>query len=220
MGTHTRGPFWMKIALPAAETWGAPARAPKRPTPITAGVSTCMTLTPRLPSPPLSPRAVPASRLGQKGGTLAMDDAKLPPPIPAKAARTTKVEKGVAVSWRARPAPRAGRISRAVVTAMVLRPPAMPTMNVAGIRRVAPASPAMLIRVKSCESLNGKPASFMRTARMLQNIHTAKALRSAGMEISRLRHATREPPSAHAEASSGFQVLRVPIRIPCRCGGP
>ena len=153
-----------------------------------------MTLTPRLPRPPLRPRAVPAMRLGKNPGMLAMLEAKLPPPMPDSVARTAKVVKLVGVSCRAMPAPRAGTMSRAVVTAMVLRPPARVTRKELGMRSVAPERPAMLMRVNSWAGVKGNPASFMRTARMLQNIHTAKAASRAGMETARLRQAARDWP--------------------------
>ncbi len=157
---------------------------------------------------------MPARRLGKKAGTLAMLEAKLPPPMPESVARTAKVEKGVWVSRRASPAPRAGTISRAVVTATVFLPPASGTRNALGMRRVAPASPAMLMRVKSWAGVKGKPASRMRTARMDQNIHTEKATRRAGTETARLRQATAFWPDSQAAGSSGFHEVIGVMRAP------
>ena len=73
---------------------------------------------------------------------LDIDDAKTPPPTPARDARMMKTWKGVSGFCSAIPAPRAGRISSSVVMKLALRPPEMATMNAWGMRSVAPARPA------------------------------------------------------------------------------
>src|SRR3972149_6897003 len=122
--------------------WGEPARAPKIPTPMTAGTRTCIKLTPRLPRPALSPNEVPWTRLGKKKVMFDIDEAKAPPPTPERVARTTRERKETFGSWRAMPAPNIGTIRSREGMAMALRPPEMAIMKELGRRRVAPARPA------------------------------------------------------------------------------
>jgi len=81
----------------------------------------------------------------------------------------------------------AGIISSAVVRKMVLRPPAIRMKNEAGILSVAPARPAMAVRVNSSSGLNGKPRFSICTVMMPHISQTAKPIRRLGMEIHRLR---------------------------------
>ena len=71
--------------------WGGPPRPPKTPAVMTSGTRNCMVETPRLPSPALSPSAVPFWSLGKKKLMLAMLEAKLPPPKPHRSASTSMV---------------------------------------------------------------------------------------------------------------------------------
>ena len=109
---------------------------------MTKGIRNCITLTPRFPSPALSPSDSPCIRLGKKKLMFDIDEAKAPPPMPENAASTTKVRKDVSGSPSARPAPSAGISNSRVVMNLTLRPPLMAIMNEFGIRKVAPASPA------------------------------------------------------------------------------
>jgi hypothetical protein len=123
-----------------------PAKAPKMPAVITSGIRICMVVTPKLPRPAFRPRAVPCCRLGKKVLMLDMEQAKLPPPMPESRASSWNTHRGVSLSCRATPVPKAGIISRAVVRKMVLRPPAMRMKKEDGMRRVAPDRPAMAVR--------------------------------------------------------------------------
>ncbi|KFB73634.1 MAG: hypothetical protein AW09_001111 [Candidatus Accumulibacter phosphatis] len=61
---------------------GSPAKAPNRPMVITNGMTICIVVTPKLPSPAFRPSAVPCSRFGKKVLMLDIELAKLPPPTP------------------------------------------------------------------------------------------------------------------------------------------
>src|SRR3989338_3554029 len=119
IAAQTKPAFWMKVGVPAvilpriqplsfSNVIGAPAIAPKRPMVITSGIRTCMMLTPKLPSPALSPRAVPCRRLGKKPLMLDMEQAKLPPPMPDRNAQNWNTHSGVVLSCREMPVPMAG----------------------------------------------------------------------------------------------------------------
>jgi hypothetical protein len=110
---------------------------------MTKGSSTCITLTPTLPRPALSPRDVPWTRFGKKKLMLDIDDAKAPPPMPDRQARIAKVIHAVPELWSAMPTPSAGATSSRLVTKITFRPPEMAIMNEFGIRSVAPARPAI-----------------------------------------------------------------------------
>ena len=79
-------------------------------------------------------------------------------------------------------------------------------MKVPGMRRVAPDSPARLIRCEQLGRGEGEAGVAHPHRQMLQNIHTEKATIRAGIDTSRLRQATRLWPPAQAAGSSGVQV--------------
>ena len=85
------------------------------------------------------------------------------------------------------PVPIAGASSIAVVRKIVLRPPARRIKNEAGIRIVAPASPAIAVSVNNSAWLNGKPRLSICTVMIPHIPHTAKPHNKAGTEIARLR---------------------------------
>ena len=58
----------------------------------TSGATSCITLTPRLPSPPLIPSALPCFALGKKKLMLPMLEAKLAPAKPQSRAITIKIQ--------------------------------------------------------------------------------------------------------------------------------
>ena len=97
-----------------------------------------------------------------------MDDAKLPPPKPDKSASAWNTHNGVFISFKAMPVPMAGSINNAVVKNMVLRPPAMRTKKLLGMRKVAPLKPEMAISVNSSDFSKPKPRLSICTVMMPQ----------------------------------------------------
>ncbi len=136
---------------------------------------------------------------------LLMEQAKLPPPMPESRARAWNTMNGVSGFIRAMPVPSAGIISNAVVRNTVLRPPAILIMNDAGIRSVAPDRPAIADRVKSCSTENGKPRFFIWVVIIPHISQMAKPISRLGMEIHRLRVATRLPSRSQKSSFSTSQ---------------
>src|SRR5512137_861032 len=128
-GTQTNPAFCSQREAPFAVTWGGPPSEPNTPAVMTSGTTNCTVETPRLPSPALSPSAVPFCSLGKKKLMLAMLEAKLPPPKPHRSARVSMVPYDVVGSCTARPIPTAGTSSEAVEMAVQRRPPKMGTMK-------------------------------------------------------------------------------------------
>lgn len=81
----------------------------------------------------------------------------------------------------------AGTISNADVRKMVLRPPDSLMKNDAGMRSVAPISPAMAVRLNISAGLKGKPRLSICTVMIPHIPQTAKPTSRLGMEIHRLR---------------------------------
>ena len=166
---------------------GSPANAPKMPAVITSGITICIVVTPKLPSPALSPSAVPCSRFGKKVLMLDIELAKLPPPTPDHSAISWNDHRGQSLCCNTMPVPMAGASSIAVVRKIVLRPPASRIRNDAGIRIVAPEIPAIAVSVKSSAWLNGKPRLSICTVIIPHIPQTANPHSSAGTDIQRLR---------------------------------
>ena len=146
IGTQTRPQFWIQTCPPpnsGGRVWLPPPRAPNRPKVMTKGSSTCITLTPTLPRPALSPSDVPCTLLGKKKLMFDIEEAKAPPPTPDRAASMAKVIQVVSAFCSAMPTPSDGAISSSDVTKITLRPPEIAIMNELGMRSVAPASPAI-----------------------------------------------------------------------------
>src|SRR3990170_6131960 len=213
IAAQTKPAFWMKVGVPAvilpriqplsfSNVIGAPANAPKTPTVITSGIRTCMVVTPKLPSPALSPRAVPCSRLGKKPVMLDMEQAKLPPPIPDRNAHSWNTHSGVVLSCSAMPVPKAGIIRSAEVRKIVLRPPQRRIKNDAGMRMVAPISPEIAVSVNISAGVKGKPRFSICTAMIPHIAHTAKPHSRLGIEIHKLRLAMPLPLDSQKAASS------------------
>ncbi|MNC99644.1 hypothetical protein D3C83_180000 [compost metagenome] len=68
--SQARPAFWIQVCVPAAilpkiqplsfcSVIGSPPKLPKIPTVITSGITICIVVTPKLPSPAFRPRAVP-----------------------------------------------------------------------------------------------------------------------------------------------------------------
>ena len=55
---------------------------------IASGITSCNSGTPKSLRPPFNPSAAPCARFGKKGLMLAMEEEKLPPPIPDSKAST------------------------------------------------------------------------------------------------------------------------------------
>ena len=146
-----------------------------------------MVVTPKFPSPALSPRAVPCKRLGKKVLMFDIDEAKLPPPTPDHKAMSWNTHNGHSGCCSATPVPMAGASSMAVVKKMVLRPPAMRIRKEAGMRMVAPEMPAMAVKVNSSAWVNGKPRLSICTVMMPHIPQIAKPHNRAGIDIQRLR---------------------------------
>ncbi len=89
---------------------------------ITSGAINCITLTPRLPRPPLMPSALPCFALGKKKLILPMLEAKLAPANPHISAMIINTPNGVAVFCTAKPSQTQG-ITRMTVLKMVQRRP-------------------------------------------------------------------------------------------------
>ena len=76
------------------------------------------------------------------------------------------------------------------------------------MRSVAPASPGSAASQKSLSASNWNPIVGRFTTTTLQTIQTAKARKSAGMEIQRFRFAMALPSRSQNSLSSGFQTVR------------
>ena len=77
---------------------------------ITAGATICITLTPRLPRPPLIPSALPCLALGKKKLIFPILEAKFAPAKPHSSAITINTQNGVAIFWIATPSQIQGTI--------------------------------------------------------------------------------------------------------------
>ena len=196
----------------------SPPSAPNTPMVITAGISSCEVVTPKLPRPALRPSAVPCRRLGKKVEMLAIEQAKLPPPMPDSSAMSWNTHSGVSRLCSAMPVPTAGTISSAVVSHTVLRPPQMRMKKEAGMRVVAPDRPAIAASEKSWSGVKGKPALAICTVMIPHISHTAKPHSRLGMEIHRLRLAIREPFSFQKASSSGRQSTRSTLLVTAGLG--
>src|SRR5512139_2057518 len=75
------------------------------------------------------------------------------------------------------------------------------------MRSVAPARPGSAASQKSLSASNWNPMVGRFTTTTLQTIQTAKARKSAGMEIQRFRAAMAFPSLSQNSLSSGFQTV-------------
>ena len=118
---------------------------------------------------------------------LDMELAKLPPPTPDQSAMSWKTHNGHSGCCKAIPVPNAGANNMAVVKKIVLRPPDRRITNDAGMRIVAPAKPAIAVRLKSSACVKGKPRLSICTVMMPHMPQMANPHKRAGTEIQRLR---------------------------------
>src|SRR5689334_18428304 len=128
---------------------------------------------------------------------LAIELAKLPPPKPARAATKSMSPKGVSGLETHSARPVVG-ISRSRAETMVqLRPPKRGTMNVYGMRSVAPTRLGMEMSQKISEVLNVNPAAGSWTTTIDHSCQTTKPRNSAKMDQLRLRRAMERPCDSH-----------------------
>ena len=109
-----------------------PARSRRVPAPtaMMAGTASWTMPVPRLPPAALSPSAFPFSASGKKKEMFVIDEAKLPPPRPARAAQSSRVPNEVPGWETAQASAAAGSTSRRAETMVQLRPPKTGTANV------------------------------------------------------------------------------------------
>ncbi len=91
-GTQTNAAFWNQTSLVAPVslffiTCDAPPMMAK---PMIHGVTNCTMLTPKLPMPACRPSAVPCFERGKKYEVLGMKPENAPPPMPARAPRSSR----------------------------------------------------------------------------------------------------------------------------------
>ena len=110
----------------------SPARSRWIPAPMvmTAGMTSWTTPVPRLPPAALIPKAFPFSASGKKKEMFVIDDAKFPPPKPARAATSSRIPKGVSGRPTTHARPRAGRSKSSAESTVQLRPPKSGTAKV------------------------------------------------------------------------------------------
>src|SRR5690242_5300988 len=101
-----------------------------------------MAATPMLPPPALSPRAQPFFRSGKKALMLVMEEAKLPPPMPARSPIHRKVSNDVP-GFITENAAMLGTSSRPAEMIVQFRPPKTATAKVYGTRTTAPTRVTM-----------------------------------------------------------------------------
>ncbi len=94
-----------------------------------ASAASWMTGTPMFPPPALRPSAQPFLLSGKKALMLVMEEAKLPPPMPASSPTRRKVEKDVPGSMTVNAAT-VGTSSSPAETIVRLRPPKIATAKV------------------------------------------------------------------------------------------
>ena len=102
-GTQTSAALLRVIVEPSG--WVTPwtPRKVKSGRKMTAGATICITLTPRLPRPPLTPSALPCFAFGKKKLIFPMLEAKFAPAKPHNNAIIINTQNGVVIFWIATP---------------------------------------------------------------------------------------------------------------------
>src|SRR5690606_6233710 len=140
-------------------------------------------------------------RSGKKALMLVMEEAKLPPPIPASRPTSRNVVKEVPGSITANAAT-VGTSSRAADTIVQFRPPKTATAKVYGTRTTAPTS--VTTDVSRNLSAGVRPYSGpMKSTRTDHIVQTEKPMCSDRTEKRRLRRAIRCPVRVQKVSSSG-----------------
>ncbi len=184
-----------------------------------ASAASWMTGTPMLPPPALSPSAQPFCRSGKNALMLVMEEAKLPPPMPASSPTSRKVGKEVPGSITAKAAT-VGTSSSPAETTVQLRPPKTATAKVYGTRTTAPTS--VTRDVSRNLSAGVSPYSGpMKSTSTDHIVQTENPMCSERTEKNRFRRAVRSPVSRQKVSSSGSQcaIQRPPgtVMTPPRC---
>src|SRR5579859_1047401 len=103
---------------------------------------------------------------------LAIELAKLPPPKPERPATASMTQNGVCGFATQAARPRVGIRSRSAETIVQLRPPKRETMNVYGMRRVAPTRLGIEMSQNVCDVSKWKPAAGSWMTTIDQSCHT------------------------------------------------
>jgi hypothetical protein len=123
--------------------------------------------------------------------------------------------------------PMLGMRRSAAETIVQLRPPKRGTMNVYGMRRVAPTRLGMEMSQKISPVVNSKPAAGRETTTTDQSCQTTNPRNSAKIDQRRLREATPLPSASHWAVSSGShpsiqrpgrRVMPEPLAAGAVCG--
>ncbi|MNC22064.1 hypothetical protein D3C75_700540 [compost metagenome] len=122
-GTQTHAAFSRNSMVPSACSTPVPPNTANMESEITSGATNCITLTPRLPKPPLIPSAPPCFAFGKKKLMFAMLEAKFAPAKPHSNAIMINTLKGVAGFCTAKPNHTQGMIKIPVLNAVQRRPP-------------------------------------------------------------------------------------------------
>ena len=148
-GTHTHAAFARKIILPSGCATPVAPNTANIENEIASGARSCITLTPRLPKPPLIPSALPCFSFGKKKLMFAILEAKFAPAKPHNSAMMMNVLNGVEVSSTAKPSQTQGMIRMPVLNAVQRRPPNTGTIKEYGTRSSAPDTDGKAVSIKS-----------------------------------------------------------------------
>lgn len=128
-GTQIHAAFSRYSMEPSGCSLPVPPKTAKIDSETTRGATSCITLTPMFPRPPLMPSAPPCFCFGKKKLMLAILEAKFAPAKPQSREIITKTLKGVEVSCTAKPNQTQGTIMIPVLNAVQRRPPNSGTIN-------------------------------------------------------------------------------------------
>lgn len=164
-----------------------------------------------LPPPALRPSAQPFFRSGKKALMFVMEEAKLPPPMPASIAQIRNVLNEVPGSITTKAAT-VGTSSRLAETIVQLRPPKIATAKVYGMRTMAPTSVAIETRKNLSAGVRPYSGPMNRTITD-HTVQMEKPMCSERTEKMRLRRATFSPVSFQKASFSGSQcsIQRPPL---------
>lgn len=128
-GTQIHAAFASDITEPSACGTPLTPRKANTGTKMTSGATSCITLTPKFPNPPLIPRALPCLAFGKKKLILPMLEAKFAPAKPHSKAITINIPKGVFGFCTAIPSQTQGIIRITVLKTGHRRPPNIGTIK-------------------------------------------------------------------------------------------
>ena len=153
-GTQIHAAFSRYSMEPSGCSLPVPPKTAKIDSDTTRGATSCITLTPIFPRPPLMPSAPPCFCFGKKKLMLAILEAKFAPAKPHSREIITKTLKGVAVSCTAKPNQTQGTIMIPVLNAVQRRPPNSGTINAYGTRSSAPDSAGSAVSINNWSVVN------------------------------------------------------------------